>query len=103
MQRGNGRETGPSGPGQQFSHGFAAGMDVEFGVKIFHIHANGLKAHLQLLGDLLVGVAAREQFEHLPLPGGQPVAFRSPIPKWLKYCTTFRAMFALMGEPPART
>lgn len=55
MQKGSERMARDLRPAQIFRDGLAAGVDLELGVDVLHIHADGLDAERQLLGDLLVG------------------------------------------------
>src|SRR5205807_597737 len=54
-------------------HGLRAIVDVQLLVHVADVVADRLLADLQLVGDLLVGHAARQQLQDLDLAAGQPV------------------------------
>jgi len=52
-----------------FGDGLGAGADVKFFVHPPHVSIDGWHANVQSLGDFLVKISARQQFEHFLLAG----------------------------------
>lgn len=63
------RGNGPSP--ESFHGGFGAGADVEFGVAVFEVLADGFEGDPELVGDFLVDESAGDEVQDLVLARGE--------------------------------